>query len=488
MRYDNENHKYANWRVNYLFANYLFGKNFTIMANIELMFVSLIAICQNATDPLRERNERENEHRAKALTLFSSVVDVYDVIFRSFTRGLSDYVASHKKLNADTIKNYLKMIKLAAFFEQSGKKTLVSTGSKRRGDDINFKFLKMLLGRSEQFVEFVKFVHKKEIDEHLDVVEFQFIAILSQMMAEAEERRKRAEEQSQEVEAPQLKEVSQEDEDKLPSRGTMPPKMMSEQRGRADSEAIMFEQDDEEEGFATLSLQKRPSAVDDKTKKYLALVKRFQYEDEYDDTHDVGDGRANNKRGRGGNRGRTGGRRKRSDDSDYEEDEIEKGSAFPVEQENEDSGEEFDPMNKWERTQSNRQDNEEEGGLQRNTFRGGRGQNASRGDRTRGGQKIDGKREKHNQSKYGGNRREDNHHQNGGYHQRRDDNYRPGGQDHRDDYRMRDQDQREDYKPRGNDRGNYKLRENDSRNDYKEGSDRGQQGQYKPKQGNRDTR
>jgi hypothetical protein len=486
MRNDSENHKYTNWRVNYLFANYLFGKNFSIMANIELMFVSLIAICQTANDPVRQRNEREDAHRLKMLSLFSSIIDVYDVMFRGFSRGLNQYVMNQKKLNADTVKNYLRMAKIGTFFEQSGKKTLISTGTKRR-EEMNFKFFKILLARSQEFSSFVDLVYKKEVEEHLEVVEFQCIAILHQLQAEAEDRKNKKNEPEP---SPKLVAES-EDGDSEPTTG-MPQRKLSavESRARADSEAIMFEED-EDERLGNPVLQKRTSAVDKKTKDYLAIVRQFQYEDEYDDTHDIGDGRRNQRgRGRGGQArgGNQRNRRNRSDDSEPEEDEVEKGSGFPVEQENEDSGEDVDPMNKWERTQSNMTANDgEDGPMQRNPFRGGRGYGRGGADRTRGGNKIDGKRDKYNQNKYGGNRPDDNNrdHQSGGYHQKRDEEYRTRGQGQRD----------EEYRPRGNDRDNYKPRgsdyRDDNRNEYRErgGGDRGKQGYPgKPKQGNRDTR
>lgn len=477
MRSDNENHKYTNWRVNYLFSQYLFGKNFAIMSNLELMFVSLVAICKTADDAGRERNEREDAHRSKMLALFSSIIDFYTVLFRGFKRGLSNYVANNKKLNAETIKNYLKMQKLSVFFEGSGKKTLVSAGSKKRGDDINLKFLKMLLNRCDEFAEFVRFVHKKEIEEHLDVVEFQYISILNQLLNEAEERKKRQDEGQLE---PHLTTGKNEDSDdgeaiQVPETQLHKKHSQFDQRGRADSEAIMYEQDDEDEGHPALTLQKRPSAVDDKTKDYLALVRKFQYEDEYDDTHDVGDGRNHRKPKPAQQRHR----RNRSEDSEPEED-FTKGTAFPVEHENEDSGEDVDPMNKWERTQSNMQEGDtEDGPLRRNTFRGGgRG-----GQGSRGGNKIDGKREKHNQSKYSG-RRDD--------YGRDRDGHGTGYQARNDDYRQKPHDGQEGYKPRGYDGGDgYRPREGDQRDGYRQSDrgrgDKGQQG-FRPKQGPKDTR
>ena len=376
------------------------------------------------------------------------------------------------------------MSKVGTFFEMSGKKTLVSAGSKKR-DDLNFKFFKMLLARSSEFSSFVELVYKKEIEEHLDVMEFQCIIILRQLVVEAEERKKKREEMD--TKKPQMtpdegEEVAEETPTTAVISGIQR-KTSVQNRARTESDAILYEEDEEELPVKPL-LQKRASNVDDKTKEYLAFVKKLQYEDEYDDTHDVGDGRMN-RRGRGDKFRNDRRRRDRSDDSEPEEDEIEKGSGFPVENEGEDSGEEFDPMNKWERTQSNMKEDEEDGPLQRNAFRGGRGRG---GDRSTGGHKVDGKREKYNQSKYGGgHRKEDDHrdnrdHQGGHYHKKEDD-YRQ---------REREADNRDDYRPRGNDR-DFKPRTNDYRDDnrgeFKERNDRGRQGQYgKPKQGTRDTR
>jgi hypothetical protein len=422
------------------------------------------------------------------------VIDLYDVMFRTFSRGLSSYVTTQKKLNADTVKNYLKMLKIATFFEQSGKRTLVSASSKRRGDEINFKFFKMLLGRSEEFASFVTLVYKKEIDDHLDVMEFQFIAILNQLINEAKERREKAAEDQKGDESPNKAALLE--QERIEAQKPLLPKKSSkiEQRPRAESDVIFLEEDDDDEALAAV-MQKRPAKVDEKTKKYLALVRQFQYEDEYDDTHDLGDGR---RMKRGGGRGGQGGRDNRRVErsvsgSEPEVDEVEKGSGFPVEFENEDSGEEFDLMNKWEKIQSNRQEDrededDEEGHPRRGGFRGGRGSRG--GDRGgRGGQKIDGKRQKHNESKYGGPRRNDDYPQSntGNYQQRRNDDYRQGGQDQRDDYRQGGQDQRDGYRPRDDDRDNYRPRGDDYRPSNKERSDRGGQ-QGRPKQGNRDTR
>lgn len=368
------------------------------------------------------------------------------------------------------------MSKMSTFFEQSGKKTLVSAGSKRK-DDLNFKFFKMLLARSGEFSSFIELVYKKEIEEHLDVVEFQCITILRQLMIEAEEKKKKIEEN--ETKQPQMVAEEEESIEPTPIPGIssgIQRKTSIQNRARTESDAILYEEDEEEQ-LAKPILQKRASNVDDKTKEYLAFVKKLQYEDEYDDTHDVGDGRMNRK-GRGGQfRNDRRGRREKSDDSEPEEDEVEKGSGFPVENEAEDSGEEFDPMNKWERTQSNMREDDEEGPLQRNIFRGGRG------GRGGGGHKVDGKKEKYNQSKYGGFRKDDNPRENqGGYYHKKEE-----------DYRQRDIENRDDYRPRGNERDQYKAKpyeqRNDNRDEYKDKNDRGRQGQYgKPKQGNRDTR
>lgn len=463
MRNDGENHKYANWRVHYLFANYLFGKNFGIVANIELMFVSLVAICQAANDPARERTEREEQHRLKMMTLFASVVDFYDVVFKSFSRGLASYLAG-KKLNADTIKNYLRMAKIGDFFLQSGKKTLVSAGSKRR-EDLNFKFLKMLLARSVEFASFVELVCKKEVEEHLDVVEFQCITILHQLMREAEEKKKKREAAQLTAALPHVSAADQSDEETpLEADG----QQAAKQIGRVESEAIMFQEEEDETG---LQLGKRPSVVDDKTKKYLALVKQLQYEDEYDDTHDLGEGRPQRRANRGRRREERAVRDK-SEDSEFEEDEVARGSGFPVEQENEDSGEDIDPMNRWERTQSNMQEDSEVP-LQRNPSRGGRGARG-RGQQGRGSNRADGRRERYEPSRQGGARGEDGDrdHYGGerGQYQRRDDGRPARGGDR--DFHGRGREERDDYQSEYRERG---------------GRERGgQQGRGRP--GHRDTR
>lgn len=484
MRNDNDNHKYANWRVNYLYSTYLFGKNFGIMANIEQIFVSMVAICQTATDPARIRNEKEEAHKDKMLSLFSSVIDFYDVLFKSLGRGLSVHLA-HKKPTAENVKTYLRMVKLWTFFEQSGKRTLVSAGKRR--DELNFKFFKMLLNRSAEFVEFVKLVHSRETDEHLDVPEFQVISILLQLHAEAKER---LEKQQAGIDLPEA--AGEEEESSLTAHVDQRiSRKQSDvwQRPPADAPMMLYTAADDDDDMPAPSLGRRTSATDAKTQAYLQLVRGMQYDDEYDDTHDVGDGRRRQKP-----------KRRQVSDSDSDDDvRPGKEAAFAVDDDNEDSGEDVDVMNKWERKHSrlSPEDDVEEA-LERGAPRGRGGARGRGGQGPRGGYNQYDKRGGRDEGKYrtGDNFRDNQTSSN----RRHDDNKRVQGD--RDQGRHRDDN--DNFRPKRNDHGDYRddyrqsdrrdddYRRNDGRSDnrgdnYGRG-DRQNTGQFKPKQGNRDTR
>lgn len=494
MRNDNDNHKYANWRVNYLYSTYLFGKNFGIMANIEQIFVSMVAICQTATDPARIRNEKEDVHKDKMLSLFSSVIDFYDVLFKSLGRGLSAHLA-HKKPTAENVKTYLRMVKLWTFFEQSGKRTLVSAG--KRKDELNFKFFKMLLNRSAEFVQFVKLVHSRETDEHLDVPEFQVISILLQLHAEAKERLEKQQAGTELSEATG-EAVDRQTAPQLESEQRSVRKQSSTwQRPTADNDVVLYAADaDDDDELPPRVVARRPGAEDAKTQAYLQLVRGMQYEDEYDDTHDVGDGfRRKAKPARRAQRAKS----DSSADSDDDDRRPGKEAAFPVDDDNEDSGEDIDVMNKWERKHSNfNPDDDVDEILERGAPRGRGGARARGGQGPRGGYNQYDKRGGRDEGKH---RTGDNFRDNQASSNRRhDDNKRAqGDRDH-----GRHRDDNDNFRPKRNDHGDYRddyrqsdrrdddYRRNDGRSDYRGDNygrgDRQNTGQFKPKQGNRDTR
>lgn len=465
MRNDVDNHKYSNWKVNYLFANYMFGKNLAIMSNIELMYMSLVALCQNAV--LDQTCEKSEDYRPRILAVFRSCIDFYDVLFRNLRTGFVSYISGGRKPNAETRKNYLRMTKVAAFFENSGKKSLISTGSKRR-DDINFKFMRMLLSRCDEFEEFVKFVHNKEIESHLDVVEFQYITILKQLITEAEERAKRYEEEEAEKangseRGPRQMEIGDGGEEdphleRLPSKPARKKSSFVHERLKEiqDDGLVVDEEEDLQQG------RRVQGKMDEQTKKYLALVKKYQYEDEYDDTHEMGDMR--NRRGQQ-NKKKTNPRRRDQEDMEDEDSSFEAPAEdvvnrLPVEQDEEESIEDIDPLSEWDRKQSSNYSQKDgtSGPLDRNAFRGAprRGGRGSRGSQYKNNREYD---RKHYQDdkKSSGARREN---------EPRDNERRPNDRAGDDYYEKKDT-------------GSY--RGYDDRRD-------GRRGQNKPQQGNRDTR
>jgi hypothetical protein len=178
MRNDSENQKYVNWSVSYLFSSYLFGKNISIMQHIELIFVSMLVVCRCVESlpsyEADEKDSRQEQYRLGMLSLFRSVVDVYSVIFRHLTAALSNYMSSNKRVSAETKKTFLKSVKLLAFFEASGQKQILNQGQNKRkaADEVNFKFFKILIERCPEFIQFVRFVHKTDTENALDVIEF----------------------------------------------------------------------------------------------------------------------------------------------------------------------------------------------------------------------------------------------------------------------------------------------------------------------------
>ena len=497
MRNDSENHKYSNWKVSYLLATYLFGKSIAIMGNIEMMYMSMIALCQNAVS--EDINDKTQEYRSRILALFRSCIDFYDVLFRNLRTGLVTYISNGRKPNAETRKTYLRMTKVAAFFESSGKRSLISTGTKRK-DDINFKFMRILLSRCDEFEEFVKFMHTKEIEEHLDVVEFQYITILRQLIHEAEDRRLKADEE-EEAEAKALArgpkqmvtgggEETEANQNVLPSKLTVRKKssFMHDKHKDNEQEGIMI---DEEEDMQ--QNRRTQGAYDDKTKKYLALIKKYQYEDEYDDTHEAGDMRQNR-----GQQNKRRGNNRRRDQEDLEDEESSEDlkeevvKRMPVEQEEEDSLEDVDPMNRWEKKHSQNYggtDEREDGPLERNTNRGsgqrgGRGNRGSRGGHSRNDRGGYDRKNPYDNKRFQGDKVENESRTNdrkdgGDYYERRDGGNNRGYDDRRDNNRGndRDYDDRRDNN-RGNDR-NF----DDRRDNYG-----GRSGPVKPQQGVRDTR
>lgn len=407
-RNDNENTKYAHWTVNYLLGNYLFDRNIGIMLSIEQLFVSMLVLCESAFAPtVVQRTEKEIVYVKKLQALFQSLLNFYSVLFRSVTTNMTSYLSTHKRVTAESKKNFLKSLKIQNFFEKSGQKNILSQGNKKRRDDINLKFFKILIRRCPELKQFIRLFNSEDL-KNIDVPEFAFICILSQMMIEVElkeEKKKRAlqnggvmsdsEEESEAVE--QVKRAQS--EHRQDSIGILPAELgPSMERGRVfnlqpQSEEIIFENEETDEKTTKPRGEERP--VDERTKNYLNIVRQYQYDDEYDDTHETD----NKFRKRNyekmdqqyrqdtqkPDRAKRGPLKKHKDEDDY----------YPSEDGSEDDLEDLDLLNKYDRTQSNHYGQEaqeiEEGNEDVRT-EGSRGagehHRGGRGSRGRGG-KVD---------------------------------------------------------------------------------------------------
>ena len=420
-------------------------------------------------------------------------------------------MSSNKRVSAETKKTFLKSVKLLAFLEASGQKQILNQGQNKRraADEINFKFFKILIERCPEFTQFIRFVHKTDTENALDVIEFQFITILNQMIVESEERKAKLEREEleqlnagkedlktdqpegsypeegqrtedQEYEPPVLKTVQSKQQS---TGGKQKVFGYSKKAKQAGTEAIMFDGDDEDDDLEDNSRPVRgagnqnASKFDEKTRKYLESIKKYQDDDEYDDTHDAGDYR-NKGRARGSGRGgnlnqndrqaadsKSYSRKKNTDrfdeDGDESIDSLEEDedriNRLPLEQENEDSMEDIDPMSKWEKTRSRNyqdQDDQDNGPVRR--LAGGRG--AARGGNQQG--KRDMKKEKHKQGGFDNHQKRDTNPRypidNKGYDNKAIDNRNRDPRDGDRNYQDRDNkgrdigDRRDDYEQRDN--------------------------------------
>ena len=422
-------------------------------------------------------------------------------------------MSSNKRVSAETKKTFLKSVKLLAFLEASGQKQILNQGQNKRraADEINFKFFKILIERCPEFTQFIRFVHKTDTENALDVIEFQFITILNQMIVESEERKAKLEqEELEQLNAGKEDLKTDQPEGSYPEEGQrtedqeyQPPVLKtvqskqqstggkqkvfgySKKAKQAGTEAIMFDGDDEDDDLEDNSRPVRgagnqnASKFDEKTRKYLESIKKYQDDDEYDDTHDAGDYR-NKGRTRGSGRGRGGNlnqndrqaadsnsysRKKNTDrfdeDGDESIDSLEEDedriNRLPLEQENEDSMEDIDPMSKWEKTRSRNyqdQDDQDNGPVRR--LAGGRG--AARGGNQQG--KRDMKKEKHKQGGFDNHQKRDTNPRypidNKGYDNKVIDNRNRDLRDGDRNYQDRDNkgrdigDRRDDYEQRDN--------------------------------------
>lgn len=464
MRNDQDNSKWGHWNINYLFGTFLFNKYIDIMGHIEMTYVAFVTICRCVCEePEAEGKKSHEDYKVQMLTCFESLVDFYEVMFRNIHSNMLGYVASTKKVSAETKKNYLRTLKIGNFFEYSGNKHVVSIGLRKRKDgDINFKFLKMLLSRSTEFHNFVKSFEKINDPACMDAFEFQCLQMLNRLLVEEEQRQ----EEEKQREAQELAdqeahengtngEVSEGLEDRvrkasahsggqgaelLLQKHESKKRVFGYQNRARESQhgEIMFEEDDEEEVVSRphhTTGGNRSQRMDEKTRKYLEKIKNYQDEDEYDDTHDMGDRRPNRNRFRkeeepvssneseededgrvnhrkkqrpaqGQQKDNRGGNNTRNNTQQQQRGQGKKQAKDYMESDDPDvedsSGEDADLISNWERKHSRLGDQAEDGenpDARSNTairggFRGGRG--------ARGGddRKRDMKREKHNQAKY----------------------------------------------------------------------------------------
>ena len=398
MRNDSSNTKYQNWSVKYLFGHHLFGSSFAIMTSVELIFSALYEICHSLL-PEEQADQKQKLHREKVLTLLSSVIDFYDVIFRNIKAHMAKHMNATKKFTPEAKRNFLRSLNLERFFLESGQQTIAFVSGKKRTSNTNLKFIKILLDRSEEFESFIKFVYsKKDGETMMDEPIFQLIRILSNLIEEAEARRQRQEEdekkQQERAEQQQLdtlhlgerseSENSSENASRKVSDNFDRPQLSATTSARSTAKqghrnkrvfgfdgkhkrdtdgAILFEDDDEEDAAEQFPKYRgnHNLPTDDKTKNYLESIKAYRDEDEYDDTHETGDRRIAQQR-RARQRNFT--RNREEEEEEEDEDEFvdprtiraannQKKPRRPeieVEEEEEDeSDEEFDPMDLGEK-------------------------------------------------------------------------------------------------------------------------------------------
>ena len=560
MRNDNLNQKFTNWSVKYLFAHYLFGGSFQIMLSVELIFVSLLEVC-NAFEDLGEDESARKEYQLKMMSLLRSVVDFYSVVFRNLKLGMSRYMNATKKFTPEAKKNYLKSLNLDRFLTESGQQSIAYTSSKKRAGDINLKFMKILLDRCTEFEEFIEFVYnKKEIDVLMGEPIFQLIRIIHTLKVEAEERRKKDEEEERENEAREKLDAERGNADgnvsgsegasenlsrkqseggegeigtglgpRTVSKTSKGRKMVAfDQRNKKPAEnAFLFEDDDEDE------LEDRDQrhhgthrqSIDDKTKHYLNEIKAYQDEDEYDDTHEMGDRRKQqqvdrskkyNDNNKNNNSTRFTRKNKDNEEDEFDEEDFVDPRVERANREREkdrqrekedgdadleeaDSDEEFDPMDMGEKKLSKmgeRKDSYEEKmdthyRKRDDGARGARGRGGMAGARkgaiqtesgnTRGGDRKGGRDDYRDKEK--GGRDDYRTKERGGRDDYRDkerggrDDYRDKERGGRDDYRPREREGREDYRDEKGGRDDYRPRERGGRDD-----DRGGRDDYRPRE------
>lgn len=464
MRNDQDNSKWSHWNINYLFGTFLFNKYIEIMGHIEMIYVAFVTICRCVCEePDAEGKKSHEEYKLHMLTCFESLVDFYEVMFRNIHSNMLGYVASTKKVSAETKKNYLRTLKIGNFFEYSGNKHVVSVGLRKRKDgDINFKFLKMLLSRSTEFHKFVKSFEKVNDPSCMDAFEFQCLQMLNRLLVEEEQRQE--EEKQREAQEIADQEALLNGTTEEASEGMNDPVRKAsahsgglggelllqrheskkrvfgyQNRAReAQHGEIMYDEDDEDEVISRphhATGANRNQRMDEKTRKYLEKIKNYQDEDEYDDTHDMGDRRPNRNRFRKEEEhvssndseededGRVNHRKKiktnyapskdtkggqqnygRTNNQAQEKQYSKKHARDNLESDDPDvedsSGEDADVISNWERKHSRLGEqggDADADGSRPNTairggFRGGRGGGDDR--------KRDMKREKHNQAKY----------------------------------------------------------------------------------------
>lgn len=466
MRNDQDNAKWSHWNINYLFGTFLFNKYIDIMGHIEMIYVAFVTICRCVCEePDAEGKKSHEEYKLHMLTCFESLVDFYEVMFRNIHANMLGYVASTKKVSAETKKNYLRTLKIGNFFEYSGNKHVVSVGLRKRKDgDINFKFLKMLLSRSSEFHKFVKAFEKVNDPACMDAFEFQCLQMLNRLLVEEELRQEEEKQREAQEIADQealingtTGEASEGMDDPVrkasahsggPGGDLLLQRHESKKRvfgyqnraREAQHGEIMFDEDDEDEAVSRphhATGANRNQRMDEKTRKYLEKIKNYQDEDEYDDTHDMGDRRPNRNRFRKEEEhvssndseededGRVNHRKKnrnnqvqskdtrggqqnygRNNNQVQEKQYFKKQAKDNLESDDPDvedsSGEDADVISNWERKHSRlgeqAGDADTDGSRPNTAIRGGfRGGRGGRGGDDR---KRDMKREKHNAAKY----------------------------------------------------------------------------------------
>lgn len=312
------------WPTKEIYSDFLFEPEISLLKGIESILASLGVITKNANNipqqqttfyskPQAEtKNESgsnsdeeekpktpQEEYEESMNSLFISVLDFYDILFLDIEELVAGFDAKSRN-KVEMTKKCLNMINFQNFLKKSGEVELYGTVvTKKKENTVNFKFFKILLYYSTGFRQFTKQVCGKLVDE-IDETS-QILTILVQMHREIKILKEKeiklengsASADPEEKEEPNKIEESAENapEENLELRSEAP--QLEENplakfvKVKPKTQAILFDNEQAEELGYVQKTTLNEEALDEKTRAYLEYVKRFQYEDEYDDSMNI---------------------------------------------------------------------------------------------------------------------------------------------------------------------------------------------------------